>query len=206
MTSLTLFGSLKLLRHDKFDRKTLQIISEVPLIILFCSTFVIPFISYAQLSLTSVGTPVVIDFSTAVSGVNAASLNSVAVTEFMNSSPSSGKLDADAWAILLDGAGTGDAAAFPGTTGTTPVFAAMTALGHASNTGIGAGNFSSDRELILIPSGSYWTNGSLTLKIANNTGENLTGLTVSYKLKVYNDQGRAHKVEFWYSPSNVANK
>jgi hypothetical protein len=101
---LTLFGSLKLLRHDKFDRKTLQIISEEPLIILFYSTFVIPFISYAQLSLTSVGTPVVIDFSTAVSGVNAASLNSVAVTEFMNSSPSSGKLDADAWAILLDGA------------------------------------------------------------------------------------------------------
>jgi hypothetical protein len=187
-----------------FIAKCYRLFLKNPKIVLFYSTFVIPFVSYAQLSLTSVGTAVVIDFSTAINGVNAASLNSVATTEFMNSAPSSGKLDADAWAILLDGAGTGDVATFPGTTGTTPVFATLTAFGGTS-TGIGAGNFSNDRELVLIPSGSYWTNGSLTLKIANNTGETLTGLSVSYKVKVYNDQGRSNKIEFWYSSTNTLN-
>lgn len=155
---------------------------------------------YAQLSLTATNTAVVINFTDAVSGVNAANLASTSGSAFMAASPASGQLDADAWAIVGDGATSGAAATFPGSYNAN----FNTTTNASSNTGWGASNISSNREIAIFPSGSQATPGSLTLRIQNNTGSTLTSLDISYSVRAYNDQARSNKVEFWYSATNTA--
>jgi hypothetical protein len=154
-----------------------------------------------QVSLTSTGSPIIIDFSTAVSGVCSTNVASTTLSAMMASTPAAGQLDADAWAFVKDGTTSGAAASFPGSL--TADFTTYTNAG-ISNTGWGISNISSDRELAILPSGSNATPGSITLLITNNTGVTLNELVISYNVRAYNDQGRSNKVEFWYSATNAA--
>jgi hypothetical protein len=154
-----------------------------------------------QVSLTSIGSAVTIDFSTAVSGVCSTNVSSTLGSALMAASPAVGQLDADAWAVVADGATTGAAASFPGSLSAN--FTTFTSAG-SSNTGLGMSNISSDREFAILPSGSSATPGSLTLRITNNTGITLNELVIAYNIRAFNDQGRANKVEFWYSSTNAA--
>ena len=154
-----------------------------------------------QVSLTSTGSPITIDFSTAVSGVCSTNVASTSSSAMMASTPAAGQLDSDAWAFVTDAATSGAAASFPGSL--TASFTTYTTAG-SSNTGWGISNISSDRELAILPSGSSATPGSITLLITNNTGVTLNELVISYNVRAYNDQGRSNKVEFWYSATNVA--
>jgi hypothetical protein len=154
-----------------------------------------------QVSLTSTGSPITIDFSTAVSGVCSTNVASTGSSAMMASTPAAGQLDSDAWAFVKDAATSGAAASFPGSL--TADFTTYTTAG-SSNTGWGISNISSDRELAILPSGSNATPGSITLLITNNTGVTLNELVISYNVRAYNDQGRSNKVEFWYSATNAA--
>lgn len=157
--------------------------------------------AFGQLSLTTAGSPVTIDFSTSISGVCSSDVASTSSSAMLNSTPAVGQLDADAWAFTTDGATSGAAATFPGSL--TASFTTVTAAGSAS-TGWGMANISSDRELAIFPSGSAATPGSITLLITNNTGVTLNELSITYSIRAYNDQPRSNKVEFWHSPSNAA--
>ncbi len=158
--------------------------------------------AYCQLSLTNAGTAVVVNFSTAIAGVNELNVASVINQQMMHSSPGSNMLDADAWAFAADGAVSGSAASFPGSL--TANFDMTISSGNSTN-GWGMANISSDRELAIFPTGSYATPGSVTLKVINKTGYALNELVISYNIRSYNDQAMASKVEFWHSPSNTEN-
>jgi hypothetical protein len=154
-----------------------------------------------QVSIAVPSTPVLIDFTNTIAGVNngAFSLGSAAV--MLASSPSSGQLDADAWAIVADGASTTTSSTFPGSLSTN--FANITTAGTTS-TGWGTASLSSNNKFAIFPAGSSATAGSITLIITNNTGGPISQLNISYEVSAYNDQARGNKVEFWHSPSNAA--
>jgi hypothetical protein len=156
---------------------------------------------WAQLSLTSTSTAVVVDFSTTLSGVNNGAFNRASGNAIFAATPVAGQLDADAWAVTADGATSGAAATFPGALNAS--FNDFTAVATA-NTGWGSCAISSDVMLAILPSGSQATPGSITLKIVNNTGSTLNELVVSYVAQAYNDQARSNKIELWHSADNTA--
>ncbi len=52
------------------------------------------------------------------------------------------------------------------------------------------------------PGGSDWAPGTITLRVQNTTGADITSFDVAYKLYVRNDQPRANSFNFSYSSDN----
>ena len=153
--------------------------------------------SYSQLSITSSGTNYVVDFDNTLTGVN----NGQYSGSGFQTTPSTGQLDSDAWAV--EGMSDGDVNF--GGSGTSGDFARGTRPGGVSTGGFYAFVVASGNNTFGIqPGGSDWTSGNVTLKIQNNTGGMVSSLSLSYCIYYYNDQGRANSFNFSHSADDIS--
>lgn len=161
---------------------------------------VVPTMLSAQLSIAASNTPYTITFDATVAGVNNGSFTAAAT--YGASSPSTGQLDTDG--IIVSGnAGT---TLNWGTVSSLTTALAASPSPNTSNGGVGAGgvyafsnNGGSNRFLGFQPSGSVAVPGGIIVRAQNNTGNTITGFTVSYKGYYFNDQSNGHTVTGYYS-------
>ncbi len=159
------------------------------LLLFYCS------ISFSQLSLTNGITSYLINFDASQSGVNQGSYTGSG----LSTSPNSGQLDGDAWAISGMSSGTQNF----GQTNTTNDFARGQSNGGVGSGGLYSFNVGSNNKAIGIqPTGSDWTPGHMTLKITNNQSASIQDLTISYNVYIRNDQNRSNSFSFSYSTNN----
>lgn len=115
--------------------------------------------------------------------------------------PSAGQLDSDFWKLTGWSYGSGSF----GGTHTADDFARGASAGKVSTGGtygfdVGGGN----RALGVQPGGTGDFNpGAIVLRIQNTSGSTISGLEVSYKIYVMNDQGRANTFNFSHSSADV---
>ena len=152
--------------------------------------------SNGQLSFVDGTSNYLIDFDATVSGVNSGSFTG---SGFANS-PSSGQLDADAWATT----GLSDGSKGFGTSNTSGDHARGSNDGGVSTGGIygfdiGGGN----RAIGIQPTGSDWTPGTLSLRMVNNSSTVITEMDIAYTIYVRNDQNRASSFNFSISYNNT---
>ncbi|MBZ0112097.1 MAG: hypothetical protein K8J08_06545, partial [Thermoanaerobaculia bacterium] len=138
-----------------------------------------PGVGLGQESLTAISTPVTLNF------------NSFTATGF-TPTPAAGQLDSDTWAVA--GMSDGDLA-FGGTNvagdfarGTNVDGGVTTGGIYAFELGAASGNFT----LGVQPGGSDMTPGTITLRVDNNTGDQVDELEVTYDVYTNNDQARAN--------------
>ena len=154
-----------------------------------------PFISKAQLSIDNLDTEYKIDFENTISNVNNGTFDG---SGFANSA-SVGQLDADAWSI--EGASDGD-----------KDYGIENSSGDyargSNNSGVGTGGIyafeveNNNFSIGFQATGSDFTPGSIALKLENNTGEMIRGLSVSYTVWTYNDQNKSNSCNFSHGTSS----
>lgn len=154
----------------------------------------------AQVSVATAGTTYTITFDATMAGVNNAAFTGTG----FQATPGAGRLDSDAWAstgmsdgnLAFGGANvTGDYAR--GTTA--PGNAAITTGGFYS---FGGGSITG-RALGIQPTVPDFTPGTLTMRVKNNTGLNLTSFDLAYKLHIRNDGGFANSFNCAWSADDV---
>lgn len=147
--------------------------------------------------LTAANTPFTLTFDATVAGVNNGQFSAPATVAA--SSPTTGQLNSNAWAYHATNSSA--ASSFGGTITTGN---GQQNGGSAVSTGIYAfrvatGNYA----LGVQPTGSAWSGGgNFTLKLLNRTGATVTGLLITYKVYVYNDQARSTTTAFTHSADN----
>lgn len=151
--------------------------------------------SFSQLTITNNNTNYTINFDSSVSGVNAGNF----LGSGFSTSPSSGQLDADAWATT----GLSDGSKDFGVNNTSGDHARGANNGGVSTGGIygfdvGGGN----RALAIQATGSDWTPGTLTLKLLNTSGTTITDMTIDYNVFIRNDQNRSNSFNLSISYTN----
>lgn len=154
----------------------------------------------AQLNVTAANTTYTVTFDATLAGVN----NGAYAGTGFQSVPGAGRLDSDAWSHtgMSDGSLAFGAAGVTGdhARGTTaPGNAAITTGGFYS---FGGGSITG-RALGIQPVVSDWTPGTLTLRIVNNSGLNLTAFDLAYVLHIRNDQNFANSFNCAWSTNNV---
>ena len=155
------------------------------------------FMGFGQVNISTTATNYTIDFDNNLSGVN----NGTFTGTGFQATPTVGQLDSDAWAVT--GFSDGDLA-FGGTRTTANTdYTRGNVINVAVTTGGMYSYQSSNRMLMIQPSGSDWAPGTLTLRIQNNTGVPITDFNVAYDLFVRNDQARSNNFNFSYSTDNV---
>lgn len=155
----------------------------------------IHFNAFAQLSITGTGINYTIDFENTVSGVNNDSIKGTGFT----SSPAAFQFDSDAWAAT----GWSDGAMNFGDTKTSGDYARGLKSAPVTTGGFYAFIVSPGNHAFGIqPGGSDWAPGTLTLRIQNNTGFNLSSISISYNIYVRNDQERGNSFNFSHSINN----
>jgi len=160
-------------------------------------TFLIGSTGNAQLSLQDGTSNYLIDFDATLTGVNSGSFSGSGFTN----NPTSGQLDADAWATT----GLSDNNKDFGTANTSGDHARGTNDGGVSTGGlygfdVGGGNMA----LGIQPTGSDWTPGTITLKIDNNSTSVINNMDIDYTVYVRNDQNRASTFNFSISYTNTS--
>lgn len=159
------------------------------------SILLLSYNSFAQLSIDSDSTNYTVDFDNSLSGVN----NGVFDGSGLTSSPASGNLDGDAWEID----GFSDGTHNFGDTNTSGDFSRGTSTGGVSSGGLYAFEVAtSNYALGFQGTSGDFTPGTMVLKVLNNTGAPITSIDVSYKIWVYNDQGRGSTLNFSHSTDN----
>jgi len=152
-------------------------------------------LGFGQLSLTNGSNSQTITFDATLSGVS----NGAYSGSGFEQTPSSGRLDSDAWSH--SGMSGGDLAF--GGTGTSGDNARGSSSGGVSTGGFYAFDTgSSDYCFGIQPGGSDWTPGTIILRIKNDGTTNITQLSVSYEIKIYNNEDRANSLKFSYSSDN----
>jgi len=146
----------------------------------------------AGLQLTAANTVYLIDFENTVAGVNNGQFNGSGFTP----TPGAGQLNSDAWAMT----GMSDGALDFGGIKTSGDFARGTSTGGVTTGGtyafeVSTGNYA----LGVQPGSSDWASGALTLRLQNQTGVEVSSLTIGYKVYIYNDQARSNNFNFSYS-------
>jgi hypothetical protein len=161
-----------------------------------------------NLSITGAGLtePVIISLTGSVSSAGA-SIGTEGYTEnFANfggtgfsPSPTTTQLDSRNWAMT----GWSDGALSFDETRTSGDFARGASTGAASTGGIYAFTVADGvKSLGFQPGGSDFAPGTVTLRLRNTTGEDISALELAYDLYVYNDQGRSSSFNFSYSTNN----
>ncbi len=156
----------------------------------------------AALSLTSINTPVTIDFDTTVTNVNEGQFAGLG---FDNTSPATGKLYSDSWAIRDNGGGGGGDKQFSEDDATAN-FARGASTGGVTSAGIyafdvnnGAGT---DAAFGVQPDDDQFSSGQITLKVTNNTGVTITNWSVSFDVYVLNNADKSSVVAFMQEPTS----
>lgn len=156
---------------------------------------ILPTTTSAQLSLSTNGATVTINFDNTLSGVNNGTFNGSG----FQPSPSAGQLDSDAWAMT----GWSDGSLAFGGTKASGDFARNATTAAVVTGGVYAHDTLSSRRLMIQPSGGDWAPGTLTLRIQNNLGTPLRQIDIAYDLFIRNDQDHANAFNFSYSVNNV---
>lgn len=152
--------------------------------------------AFPQLSITTENTNFTIDFDNTFSGVNSGTYNGTG----FSANPSEGQLNSNAWAAT----GMSDGDFSFGGEATTGDFAQGIEDG-----GVGTGGFytfqveSDNNAFGIQPNLSDWTPGTVTLKVQNSTGYNITDLDISYDVYIFNDQNKSNSFNFSYSEDNL---
>ena len=149
----------------------------------------------ADLIISSLGSTTTIDFESTLTGSNIGQFSGAG---FEAGTSTSGRLDSNAWKVT----GLSDGNLDFGGTGTSGDYARGTDNNSATTAGIYAFDATADggsMGLGVQPAGSDFTPGSLTLRLRNETGGNVTSFDIGYDLRVYNDQNRANSLNFEYS-------
>ena len=144
----------------------------------------------AQLNVAAVNTAYAINFDGTVSGVGLGAWNGTG----FQPSPTSGRLDSDAWAVT--GWSNGDLA-FGGTQITTGTDYRRGSANAPVTTGgmyafeDGAGGTLDGNTLGIQPGGGDWAPGTLVLRVQNTTGSTLSAFDIAYNAYYRNDQNRS---------------
>jgi len=168
--------------------------------LLMLSAFFIAGEARAQLSVAAAGTTYTVTFDATMAGVN----NGVFAGTGFQATPGVGRLDSDAWAStgMSDGSLAFGGANLAGdyARGTTaPGNAAVTTGGFYS---FGGGSIAG-RALGFQPTLPDFTPGTLTMRIKNNTGLNITAFDLAYNLHIRNDGNFANSLNCAWSADNV---
>lgn len=142
--------------------------------------------AHAQLMLNTPGVPVTIDF-TGFAGAG------------FQPGGGAGTLDSDLWGVT----GFSEGGVDFGATVNTGDFARGTTVGLVTSGGIYAVDIAGNQGLMVQPTADDFTPGSFILKIENNTGIDITELSVAYTLYVLNDAGRSNSFNFSISYDNI---
>lgn len=142
--------------------------------------------AHAQLLINTAGVPVNIDF-TGFSGAG------------FQPGGGGGTLNSNEWSAT----GFSDGASDFGATSTTGDFARGSTTGLVTTGGIYAVDIAGNQGLMVQPTADDFTPGSFILKIENNTGVDVTELSLSYTIYVLNDGGRSNSFNFAVSYDNV---
>jgi len=144
--------------------------------------------------ITTTNTAFFVDFDNTANNVNNGQFAGVN----LNPNPQPGDLNSNA--IAIDGSSGTAAASFGGT---------ITTGGGTSTGGVSSGNFfafehsTGNRALGVQPTGTFWSPGSITLRVQNKTGGVLSSLSLAYKIFELNNEGRANSFNFQYSTDNA---
>lgn len=148
-----------------------------------------------SLSLDVLGVNYTINFDSTVQNVN----NGKFTGAGLQPEPTAGQLDSDAWAIT----GLSDGNTTFGGTGTTGDFARGSSSGGVTTGGLYGFTVASENAALgFQPATDDWTPGTLTLRLKNSTGFQVTSLYVAYVVYVRNDAGRANSFNFSWSTDN----
>lgn len=154
--------------------------------------------THAALIVNDVNITYTIDFDTDLDGVNEGAYTGAG----LSSSPGAGQLDSDAWAA----AGMSDGSVGFGGTATTGDFArgpddgGITAGGYwGFDVDDGSDPNAVNRAFGLSLGNSDWTPGSVTLRLQNTSPDEISQLTISYRVYYRNDQSRANSFNFAHS-------
>ncbi len=151
---------------------------------------------FSQVSITHTDPAIfIIDFDNTVNGVNQGQYLGTG----FNPLPDVGQIDSDAFIIYGASDDTDPPMQF-GDTRTEGDFARGIENGGTSTGGIWSFQLETGNlALGLQPTASDFTPGSIVLRLQNDTGQNLTHLTVEYDIIVLNDQNRSSSFDFSYS-------
>ncbi len=191
----------------KFAAKTVNMKQKLTHLLLLVAAVCLSTMAHAQLSLGTLNTNHVIDFSTTVSGVNNGAFSRASGNAIFANPASAGQLNQAGLSLVGDGATAQAAATFPGAT-LNASFAHFTAPYSSmttTSTGYGSAALDGDNMLAIFPSGSAATPGSLTLRMTNSTGSTVNRLVISYKVYCLNNGPRANRIGFFHSANNTAN-
>lgn len=155
----------------------------------------------AQLSVTTIGSPAVINFDATVAGVS----NGAYADSGFEPAPSiAGRLSSNAFSVT--GWSDGNLA-FGGTriTLNTDYTRGISVGGGVTTGGMYAFDLGApqNRAVGFQPGANDWAPGTFTLKVTNNTGSPVNSIDLSYKLFVRNDQGRSNSFNFSYSTDDI---
>lgn len=157
--------------------------------------------AFAALMITDPNATYTIDFDSSVPGVNNGAYTGAGISP----TPGPGKLDSSAWATT--GLDDGDTAfdGGPYTLGTHAQGASEAAVTFGGFWGFdvlaGAGV---NRALGIQPAALNWEPGTLTLRLQNTSGAEITQFALAYLVYVRNDQARANSFNFSHSADDVA--
>ncbi len=139
-----------------------------------------------QVSIPSTGTPVVVDFT----GFDGSGFDPA---------PAAGQLDGDDWAIT----GLSDGTQNFGDSNISGDFAKGVTTGGVFSGGIYALDNGGDISMMIQPTGSDWTPGTVTLRLQNNTGGSISELDVAYDIVINNNEDRGNDFNFSFSTDDV---
>jgi hypothetical protein len=155
--------------------------------LLFLAAMAVGTLSFAQVSIPSLGTPVTVDFT----GFDGSGFDPA---------PLAGQLDSDDWAVT--GLSDGDLAF--GGTNTTGDYAKGVTTGGIFSGGIYSFDDGSNQLIWVQATSSDFSPGTLTLRLQNNTGGTISELDVDYDLHVLNNEDRANSWNFSYSQDDAS--
>lgn len=147
----------------------------------------------AGLQIIAANNTYTIDFDNTVSGVN----NGQYAGSGLQSSPSTGKLNSNAWAIV----GMSDGNTTFGGTDTSGDFARGNGGTLSSLTTGGLYGFlisTGNAALGVQPSADDFTPGHIVLRIQNSTASSITTLNIAYKVYIYNDAPRSNSFDLYH--------
>ncbi|WP_026978463.1 T9SS sorting signal type C domain-containing protein [Flavobacterium tegetincola] len=137
-----------------------------------------------------------ITFDNTVSGVT----NGAYVGSGFTTSPTSGQLNSNSWAVD----GFEDGTITFGGTNTNPDFGKGIATGGISESGIYAFQTSPNNVALGIQPGTEdFTPGTITLRFQNQTSSAITSISLGYKVYVYNDEPASNSFNFSHSADNT---
>ncbi|MFN0128895.1 MAG: PEP-CTERM sorting domain-containing protein [Verrucomicrobiales bacterium] len=152
----------------------------------------LPLVSSASgaLSLTSLFSPADASFA-----------GFTAPATWATTSPGTGQLDSNRWAMNADGSLVDTPAAF----GVDQTSGQGSSTGSESAAGVYAFEVgAAETALGVQPTGSFWSPGMFTLRLQNDTGTTVTSLQIDWTVWVYNDQGRSNDMSLLHSSDNFA--